>query len=186
MSEARDLDVELAAIQSGDAHAFARWMAGAEPPLRAGLRSFASTVDAEAILQETLLRVWQVAPRFTPDGRPQGLLRLAHRIARNLALSEVRKRGGREVELLVEPATTAEPPDPLLREVIARCRDKLPPKPAEALRARLDAAGGAPDLLLAEQLGLTKNTFLQSFGRARKLLLACLEKNGVVLAEVLT
>ena len=33
--------------------------------------------------------------------------------------------------------------------------------------------------------GLEKSTFLQSFGRARKLLLACLEKNGVRLEEVL-
>lgn len=185
MSDERDLDLELAAIQSGDARAFARWMAGAEPPLRAGLRSFATRVDAEAIVQETLLRVWQVAPRFTPDGRPHGLLRMAHRIARNLAVSELRRHGAREVELVVDPPSAPEPPDPLLRSVIEKCREKLPPKPAEALDARLASAGGEPDLLLAEQLGLTKNTFLQSFGRARKLLLACLQKHGVVLAEVL-
>ena len=38
-------------------------------------------------------RVWQVAPRFKPDGRPDALLRLAIRIGRNLAVSELDARG---------------------------------------------------------------------------------------------
>ncbi|MCZ7684030.1 MAG: hypothetical protein M5U28_36765 [Sandaracinaceae bacterium] len=100
-SRARVSDLEqiqLAMIAAGDADVFATWMAGAEPALRAGLRRFAAHVDTEAVLQETLLRVWQVAPRFVPDGRPDGLLRLGHRIARNLAVSEIRKHGGRAPE----------------------------------------------------------------------------------------
>src|SRR5690606_14601871 len=71
-----DLDVHLAAIVAGDTRAFGRWLAGAEAPVRDSLRSFARVVDVEAVLQEALLRVWQVAPRFEPDGRPNGLLRL--------------------------------------------------------------------------------------------------------------
>ena len=67
-----DLDRHLPGILAGDSSAFATWMAGAEPRLRASLRSFAVQVDTEAVLQETLLRVWQVAPRFVPDGRPDG------------------------------------------------------------------------------------------------------------------
>lgn len=180
-----DLDVHLREIAAGDTQAFARWMAAAEPPLRASLRRFAKQVDVEAVLQETLLRVWQVAPRVQDDGRPNGLLRLSHRIAANLAISEIRRRTGRELPPPDDAVLQPRPPDPLLRRVIAKCREKLPPKPAQALLARLGASGGVRDAELAASLGLKKNTFLQSFGRARKLLRQCLEKNGVRIEEVL-
>lgn len=45
-----DLDRELPAIVAGDADAFARWVAGAEPALRRALRSFAARVDVEAVV----------------------------------------------------------------------------------------------------------------------------------------
>src|SRR5688500_5682625 len=86
-----DLDRELPAIQRGDAGAFGRWMAAAEPELRRALRPLAASVDAEAVLQEALLRVWQVAPRLHPDGRGNSLLRLAVTVARNVAVSELRR-----------------------------------------------------------------------------------------------
>ncbi len=175
-----DLDGELPSIAAGDAAAFGRWLAGAERPLRESLRPFATRLDVEAVLQEGLLRVWQVAPRAAPDGRPNVLLRLGVRVCRNLALSELRRRreelpGDDAPEPEVEPA----PPDPLLRERIAACLAKLPGKPAQALRARLEAAGGRPDESLAASLGMRLNTFLQNFTRARKLLEACLAKAGV-------
>src|SRR5689334_3775621 len=86
-----DLDVFLPAILDDDTRAFARWMAAAEGTMRDSLRSFATVVDVEAVLQESLLRVWQVRGRFERDGKPNGLLRLGIRIARNLAVSEVRR-----------------------------------------------------------------------------------------------
>lgn len=187
MGDAEDLDGSyLAAIVAGDAQAFGHWMARAEPPLRLQLRSFATVVDVEAVLQESLLRVWQVAPRFRPDGRPNGLLRLAVRISRNLAIDETRRqRRLREVEdqtrahFAPEPSTVEPAPaDPLLRRLIALCREKLPPRPAAALTARLEAAGATADATLAEGLGMRKNTFLQNITRARTLLADCLTSQG--------
>jgi RNA polymerase sigma-70 factor (ECF subfamily) len=179
-----DLDVYLSLIVAGDANAFGRWLAGAEPTVRLTLRSFATAIDVEAVLQEALLRVWQVAPRFEPDGRPNGLLRLAIRIARNLAVSEVRRTKARPAEQLDDDtddvAPEAPPPDPLLRQHIANCRDKLPAKPREALDARLSSAGGEDDDQLAAALNMRLNTFLQNFTRARKLLADCLKRAGVV------
>lgn len=64
-----DLDSFLPAILAGDVDAFGYWVAGAEARLRNSLRHFAAVVDTEAVVQETLLRVWQVAPRFVSDGR---------------------------------------------------------------------------------------------------------------------
>lgn len=186
-----DLDVHLSAIVRGDKPAFACWLAGAEPPVRDSLRSFARVIDVEAVLQEALLRVWQVAPRFEPDGRPNGLLRLGVRIARNLAVSELRRTRTAPADhadleaALAEGAEPAALPDPILRQAIEACRDKLPAKPRQALDARLASAGGHDDGDLAASLGMKVNTFLQNFTRARQLLAECLKRQGIVLSEEL-
>ena len=184
-----DLDQYLPSIAAGDPDAFARWVAGVEDRVRRSLSSVAVHVDVEAVVQETLLRVWQVAPRVQPDGRANALLRLAIRIARNLALSELRKRRARPEVIAALPALEVagpEPqlPDPRLREVIATCKGKLPGKPALALAARLRPVA-EPDVSLAAALGMTLNTFLQNVTRARKLLAACLARHGIDLATEL-
>ncbi|MFO0660041.1 MAG: sigma-70 family RNA polymerase sigma factor [Polyangiaceae bacterium] len=190
----RDLDEYLPAIVAGDAQAFGQWVAGVESRVRDSLRSFAAAVDTEAVLQEALLRIWQVAPRHIPDGRPESLLRLAIRIARNLAIDESRKMRAAPVENddLEAALQNAESgahrggPDPFLRKAIEQCRDALPPKPAEALMARLTSGGSEPDEELAKKLGMRVNTFLQNFTRARKLLADCLEQRGIDLATELS
>jgi DNA-directed RNA polymerase specialized sigma24 family protein len=191
-----DLDVHLAAIAQGDVDAFGAWVAGAERPLRDALRSFAAQVDTEAVLQEALLRVWQLAPRIgagdgRPDSplRPNALLRFALRVARNLAISEWRRLSRSEP---TEPqtleahadaiASEAAAPDPLLRARIEQCRDQLPKKPALALAARLESGGREPDEQLAERLSMRTNTFVQNVARARQFLARCLEAHGIVLA----
>ncbi len=182
-----DTDEHLQAIMSGDVAAFARWMSLVEPTVRAGLRSYAARVDAEAVLQETMLRVWQVAPRHAPDGRPNSLFRLAIRIARNLAIDEVRRAKSSPVPdegleaLLAEADTGAafSGPDPFLRRAIQECQSKLPDRPAEVLHCRLTSGASEPDQTLAERLGMKLNTFLQNFTRARKLLAECLAKRRI-------
>ena len=186
----------LAGISAGDAGVFARWLALAEGRLRDSLRSFASRVDVEAVLQEALVRVWQVAPRFVSDGRPDALLRLAIRIARNLAVSEVRRSRVDPVdpEFLERALADAErlsprpdrQSDPMLHRAIEECRGRLPRKPAEAIQARLDSGGAEPDAVLAERLGMRRNTFLQNITRARRLLADCLRRRGIDLAVELS
>lgn len=182
----RDLDEHLAAIVAGDAAAFGRWMSAAEPRLRDTLRPFAACVDVEAVLQESLLRVWQVAPRHAPDGGANSLFRLAVRVARNLAVDEVRRARkapvpAEDIESAAGAAAGASfaGPDPFLRQAIEECRDRLPAKPAEVLAARIQSAGAEPDQTLAERLGMRLNTFLQNFTRARKMLAECLEKKRI-------
>ncbi|MFT5684958.1 MAG: DNA-directed RNA polymerase specialized sigma24 family protein, partial [Myxococcota bacterium] len=160
--------------------AFAVWLADAEPAIRRSLSSFAATVDTEAVLQETLLRVWQVAPRVKSDGRPNSLLRLGTRIARNLAIDQTRRNRvwpvePADLEVSVEPSM----PDPMLRRAIQACREQLAGPASRALSARLD--GRAPDRELAEVLGMKLNTFLKNVGRARKSLAECLRRRGVTL-----
>jgi RNA polymerase sigma-70 factor (ECF subfamily) len=183
-----DLDVHFSRIVAGDATAFGHWLAGAEPALRASLHSFAASVDTEAVLQESLLRVWQVAPRHVPDGRENSLLRLAVRIARNLAIDEARRARLEPTDdaaldaMLAKATSHVAVGDPLLRSALDACRERLGGKPAEAFEARLEAAGGEPDETLAARLGMRVNTFLQNFTRARRQLVDCLERRHVDLA----
>jgi len=182
----------LRAIAAGDLDAFGHWVAGVESSVRLSLRPFAALVDTEAVLQEAFLRVWQVTHRFEPDGKPNALLRFTVTTARNLAVSELRRASPSaealdtlERELAREATTSPVTPDPHLREIIQRCREKLPDKPAQALAQRLEDGGRSDDTTLAARLGMSLNTFLQNFTRARKFLAECLKKHGVDLDEEL-
>lgn len=178
-----DLDRHLPAISAGDPDAFAPWVAGAEHALRDTLRPFAASVDTEAVLQEALLRVWQVAPRVVPDGRPNALFRLAVTVARNLALSEVRRRrpGPSADEAPPEVPVAPREPDPLLARLVRACVELLPPQPRRAFLARLESRGGADDGVLAAAARMSVNTFLQNVTRARRLLAKCLASKGAEL-----
>jgi DNA-directed RNA polymerase specialized sigma24 family protein len=179
-----DLDSHWPGIVAGDPAAFGRWVAGAEHPLRLRLQRFAALVDVEAVLQETLLRTWQVAPRFQADGEPNGLLRLSLRIARNLAIDLARRHheGPLDPDDLTDTtflAETPSAPDPFLRQALLECRDKLPDQPKRALAERLASGGAKPDQILARGLKMQTNTFLQNISRARRLLADCLRKRGI-------
>jgi RNA polymerase sigma-70 factor (ECF subfamily) len=187
-----DLDEHLPAIVAGNERVFAVWLAGAEPRVRASLASFAARVDVEAVLQEALLRVWLTARRVVPDGRENSLLRMAVRIGRNLAVSELRRArvepmAGAEIERAAEAYdidALGGPParDPLLARRIQDCLRQLPRQPSRALNASLEGGGLEPDEILAEGLRMRKNTFLQNITRARKLIAECLARHGVDLA----
>jgi len=185
-----DLDEHLPAIVAGDLEAFGRWVAGAERPLRNALHRFAAVADIEAVVQEALLRTWQVAARFRPDGEPNGLLRLSLRIAKNLAIDLARRHRADPAALAAlaeDPLRYDAPsaPDPFLRRIVLGCRDKLPSQPKQALAQRLSSEGGDPDQVLAKRAKMELNTFLQNITRARRLMAECLRKQGVDLAEEL-
>ena len=179
-----DLDALTPLIAAGDDDAFGQFVARSEPVVRRSLRSFATQLDVEAVVQEAFLRVWQAAARFVSDGREGGLLRFSVRVARNLALSELRRRREEVSDAsLEEPAIEPDRPDPLLRAMIAACLETLAGPARLALFARIESAGGDADAVLADRVGMRPNTFLQNVTRARRSLGACLERQGVRLGE---
>ncbi len=186
------LDELFRLARLGGREEFAEWMGIVEIPLRRSLRRFARAVDVEVVVQETFMRMWIVAcdPGRILEGRDSSL-KFAFRVARNVALEEVRRsRLGRlvgldQLEDLPEGSYGYEPCDPALARAIADCFRRLPDKPRKALGARLDG-DCLPDRVLAARLRMRLNTFLQNIVRARRGMEKCLEERGVRLAEVLS
>ncbi len=178
------LDTAWDTTRSGNPQGFADWVRLVELPLRASLRRFARVADVECVVQETLLRMWMLAPTLALTGQDASL-RYAYTIARNLAIEETRRakrfeplpdEGAPDVAVEPEPAA-----DPRLRELIARCFAKLGGRPKHALLARLAVRGAVPDRDVAAGLEMTLNTFLQNVVRARRALAQCFAKHGVPL-----
>lgn len=187
-----ELETLFASARTGDREAFGDWATRVERIVRASVRSFARYVDLEVVVQETLLRMWVLAtgPHPVLEGE-NASLRLALRVARNVAHEELR-RARRGIPVALEdcedaPELKAEPPpgpDPALRRAIEECFESLPPRYGEALQHRVLLGYALPDRRLAAGLGLKLNTFLQHIVRARKAMADCLEGKGVDLTEV--
>ena len=196
MRSVTNLDHLAPAIASGEHEAFAVWMSSAEPILRGSLRSFAAVVDTESVVQESLLRIWHIAARRSqPDGRPNALLRVALKIARNLAIDEARRRKREEPLLSGDPRLPegfdigGDPPDldpqplpdPLLARTIRACVEKLARRPRIVFTAWLAGAGALPDRDIASGLRMSYDAFRQNLSRARGFLRECLLASGITI-----
>jgi len=185
------IDAAFAKARAGSHEGFADWMGSVELPIRLSLRCFAQAVDVEAVVQETLLRMWLLSQEGAREWDGENAsLRFAIGVARNIARSEARRWGREQLlpsEDFPEPAVDPEPlSDHGLRRAISECLARVAAKPRAALRARMDFGGLQPDRDMARSLRMTLNTFLQNIVRARKQVAACLERKGISLEEVLS
>jgi DNA-directed RNA polymerase specialized sigma24 family protein len=162
--------------------AFGDWMGRVERPIRLSLFRFARSVEPEAVLQETLMRMWLLAQEARELTGPGASLRFAIGMARNIARSEARRRG-REVPLPadddLEPTPPEPPADPGLARAIRDCLGRLTGQAAKAIRARIEDGHRLSDRALAQLLGMTTNTLLQNIVRARRKIADCLEGKGI-------
>ncbi len=81
----------MAAIADGDQSAFATLMRDFAPPLLRFARATlaASPAEAEEVVQEALVRLWQQAGAWRPDGRVSTWL---HQVAYRLCIDRLRRR----------------------------------------------------------------------------------------------
>jgi RNA polymerase sigma-70 factor (ECF subfamily) len=101
---------EMRAIAAGDAAAFRR-LAERESPrlLRFALGMLGSLEEAEDVVQETLLSLWENAAGWTPRARVGTWL---HRVCHNRSIDRLRRRRAFvDDAALDELADSAEPPD---------------------------------------------------------------------------
>ena len=188
---AEDYDAEIAewqAIAQGNQDAFSRWFARCEIQLRRSLRSFARTIDVEAVVQETVMKVWELAATIGPRGRPDFLLHWAQEVAKNHALNRS-DRAKREVPLEAHhdlpTRATVSASDPILRARIRECLAALSASTRRVLEARLHDAGQHSDRDLSAMLGMSYDTFRKNLSRAREALEQCLREHGIDLSEYL-
>jgi DNA-directed RNA polymerase specialized sigma24 family protein len=184
-----EIDEHWAKVCSGDRRALGNWMGRVERPIRRALQPFARAIDAETVVQETLLRMWQFAQeRETELTGDDASLRYAIRMSRNLARNMARKWGRMTFlppEDLPEPGVEPEPPpDPFLRRAIRECFDRLAKKPLLVLQARLAGGHHSADEALAAGIGMKMNTFIKNIVRARQQLAQCLRAKGVDLEGI--
>ena len=130
------------AIEDAAHDAFERWFARSEIRLKQSLRSFASVVDVEAVVQDTALLVWDARRRFRRNAPPGFLFRWAVTVAKNKARNNAR-RSGRHAPFddNSEPADSFPLSDPLLRSQILKCRERLSPHQRRAFIARCEDGG---------------------------------------------
>jgi DNA-directed RNA polymerase specialized sigma24 family protein len=187
---ADDYDVDLSehsAIIARDRDVFSRWFARSELSLKRSLRSFAEVADVEAIVQDTAVKIWQGASRILPDGRPGFLLRWARTVAVNAARNAARQ-SGRHVSLPPDLPAVDRPgagSDPLLRERVRRCLERLLPGQRRAFEARISDGGSRNDRELASSSGMSFDAFRQHLARGRKALVGCLGSYGIDVLEYL-
>lgn len=182
-----DPSVELLQrIRSGDTGAFDDLITRHTNVLRAHLRRYVSQTDAEDLLQELWLRVWQRAEQWQ-GGKP--LARMLT-IATNLALNHLRRRPMLSTAMLEEDELnelSSTPADALLpgpeEEVIWReemrrvslAMEMLPEEKQQTLR--LIRIEGMSLREAADALGVPVGTVKSRLHHAHKLLMEYMEGN---------
>jgi RNA polymerase sigma-70 factor (ECF subfamily) len=127
---ARADQLTMAAIAAGDGRALAALAARLSPPLLRFVRSILDpgSGEAEEIVQEAFVRLWQQAPTWVPAGRISTWL---HRVAYRLSIDALRRR--RPSVALDDVADMLSDPTPLASHRLARLDD------VRAIRAAIAA-----------------------------------------------
>jgi RNA polymerase sigma-70 factor (ECF subfamily) len=101
----------ILAVAQGDRQAFRLLMGHhAKPSLNLARRLLGSVEDADEVIQEAFLRVWQFAPNWRPDGEARFSTWL-YRIVFNLCMDRRRRPAFRALdEMEIEPTVEADGP----------------------------------------------------------------------------
>jgi RNA polymerase sigma-70 factor (ECF subfamily) len=158
-------------VAEGDARAYRELVARHAANLhRFAGRMLREASDAEDVVQETFLRLWQRARDYTPDARVGTWL---HRITHNLAIDRLRARGRLEPMTDDDEAPISAPQSRNIvererRETLARALDELPERQALAiLLVYFHERSGAE---AAEILGVSEEALESLLARARRAL----------------
>lgn len=171
------LESLLLAAARGDRAAF-RALYDASAPKLFGvvLRIVRNRQVAEDVLQETYVKVWQSAERFSPEaGRPLPWLAA---IARNAAIDRIRSekidRTSTSDDAVLERLAAPASGDPAMRQALRKCLDGLDAEARDCVV--LAYCSGYSREELAERFGRPVGTIKTLLHRSTRLLRACLER----------
>ncbi len=172
----------MAAIAEGDEAAFARLVRSLAPVLLRFARATlaASPAEAEEVVQEVLIRIWQQAASWQPDGR---ISTWAHRVAYRLCIDRVRRlRPSVAIDAVEDDLTD---PAPLPGARMARLEDVRAVQAAvAALPERQRAAivlchfQGLGQAEAAAVMGLSEEAYESLLARGRRRLRAQFANGG--------
>jgi RNA polymerase sigma-70 factor (ECF subfamily) len=144
-------------------------------PHRIAWRMLGDASEAEDVTQEALLRLWNTAPAWRGGG--PGVGAWLSRVATNLCLDRLRRRGRISDEEVPERADEAPLADAMLedeqgRSRVIRALDQLPERQRAAIV--LTYYEELPNIVAAEHLDMNIKAFESLLLRARKALKALL------------
>jgi RNA polymerase sigma-70 factor, ECF subfamily len=122
---------------------------------RLALRLLNDAAEAEDVVQEAMLRLWRIAPRWQPGAAQPSTW--VYRVAMNLATDRLRRRRGVGLDTVAEPADEKPAPfDALLEADRARALEaalaQLPDRQRQAVVLR--HLEGLPNPEIAEMMGV--------------------------------
>lgn len=161
---------EIRAIAGGDSAAFQRLIDREAPKLLRFARGILGNLqEAEDVVQDTLIRLWENAALWTPDARIGTWL---HRVCYNRSVDTLRRRRSFVDEGVLEALPdTAEQPDVQLIESQAAhsLRDAIERLPARQRTAiLLFHYQDFPQREAAEVMGVSETAFESMLARARR------------------
>ncbi len=140
----------------GDAQAAQLLLDRMTPRLyRLALRLLADAAEAEDVVQEAMLRLWQIAPRWEPGAAQPATW--AYRVAMNLATDRLRRRRSVPLDAVPEPADEAPAPFEALLETdrtraLEAALAQLPDRQRQAVVLR--HLEGLPNPEIADVMGV--------------------------------
>lgn len=152
---------------------------------KAALQILKNTQDAEEVLNDALLRIWNAVPPETPDDLGAYFHAAVRRLALNrLEKSKAAKRGGGVPELEETQADAAAAPgtveqlveESMMREALQRFLDTLPEQARTLFVLRYTADMTVPEI--AKRCGFTESRVAVSLMRTRRKLRQYLKKEG--------
>lgn len=171
---------EMRAIQAGDSAALQRLIDREGPRLLRFARGLLGNLDeAEDVVQDTMIRLWEKAAEWTPDARIGTWL---HRVCYNRAIDKLRRRRAVVDEsVLEEVADPADAADVALvraesAQRVAAAVDGLPARQRSAVL--LFHMQGLSQREAAAAMGISEAAFESTLARARRKLRRSLAENG--------
>lgn len=154
-------------------------------PFRIGCRMLADPVEAEDIAQEALLRLWRHADRWVEGG--SGVAAWLSRVAMNLCLDRLRKSRRDTPEDVPERADETPLADATIesdevKQAVIDCIQSLPER--QRASVVLTYYEQLSNSNAAENLEMNIKAFESMLYRARGALKDCVERKGVMNADV--